>query len=57
MINSIFRWLTDAAQWSGPDGIPTRALQHLEYSAATLIIAAMIAIPLGLLVGHTGRGR
>ena len=57
MINSIFRWLTDAAQWIGPDGIPTRALQHLEYSAAALIIAAMIAIPLGLLVGHTGRGR
>lgn len=57
MINSIFRWLTDAAQWSGPDGIPTRALQHLEYSVVTLLIAAVIAIPLGLLVGHTGRGR
>lgn len=57
MINNIFRWLTDAAQWSGPDGIPTRALQHLEYSVVTLLIAAVIAIPLGLLVGHTGRGR
>lgn len=57
MINSIFRWLTDPAQWSGPDGIPTRALQHLEYSVVTLLIAAVIAIPLGLVVGHTGRSR
>lgn len=57
MIDSIFQWLTDPAQWSGPDGIPTRTLQHLEYSVVTLLIAAVIAIPLGLLVGHTGRGR
>ena len=57
MINSVFQWLTDPAQWSGPDGIPTRTFQHLGYSAVTLLIAAMIAIPLGLVVGHTGRGR
>jgi osmoprotectant transport system permease protein len=57
MISNIFQWLTDPAQWSGPDGIPTRTLQHLVYSVVTLLIAAAIAIPLGLLVGHTGRGR
>jgi len=57
MINNILRWLTDPAQWSGQDGIPTRALQHLEYSVVTLLVAALIAIPVGLLVGHTGRGR
>jgi len=57
MINSIFQWLTDSAQWSGPDGIPTRVLEHLEYSVVTLLIAAAIAIPVGLFVGHTGRGR
>lgn len=57
MINNILRWLTDPAQWSGQDGIPTRALQHLEYSVVTLLVAAVIAIPVGLLVGHTGRGR
>ncbi len=57
MINNILRWLIDPAQWSGPDGIPTRTVQHLEYSVVTLLVAAVIAIPLGLLVGHTGRGR
>jgi osmoprotectant transport system permease protein len=57
VIDSILGWLTDPAQWSGPDGIPTRVVQHLGYSVATLLIAAVIAIPLGFLVGHTGRGR
>jgi osmoprotectant transport system permease protein len=57
MINRILQWLTDPAQWSGPNGIPTRVVQHLEYSMVALLVAALIAIPLGLLVGHTGRGR
>jgi len=57
MIDNILGWLTDPVQWSGPDGIPARVTQHLGYSVITLLIAAVIAIPLGLLVGHTGRGR
>ena len=57
MIDNILGWLTDPVQWSGPDGIPARVTQHLGYSVVTLLIAAVIAIPLGLLVGHTGRGR
>lgn len=57
MTSNILRWLTDPAQWSGPDGIPTRVMQHLGYSLVTLLVAALIAVPLGLVVGHTGRGR
>ncbi|MBP2703359.1 ABC transporter permease subunit [Microbispora sp. RL4-1S] len=53
-------WLSgffgDPANWSGPDGIPARLLEHLEFSAAAFLIAALIAVPLGMLVGHTGRG-
>ncbi len=50
-------WLTDDANWSGPAGIPVRTLEHLEYTALTLVIATAIAIPLGLYIGHTGRFR
>jgi len=57
MIDNILGWLTDPVQWSGPDGIPARVTQHLGYSVVTLLVAAVIAIPLGLLVDHTGRGR
>jgi osmoprotectant transport system permease protein len=45
-------WLADPEHWSGPNGIPTRLLEHLQLSAAGLAIAAAIAVPLGLAVGH-----
>jgi osmoprotectant transport system permease protein len=57
VIHAIVAWLSDPAHWSGPSGIPQRVLEHLEYSAVTLVIAALIAIPLGMYVGHAGRGR
>lgn len=49
-------WLLDAARWSGPSGIPARVWEHLALSAAALLIAAAIALPLGMWVGHTRRG-
>jgi osmoprotectant transport system permease protein len=55
-INAAWNWLTASAQWSGSDGIPHRLLEHLGYSGLALAIAAVIALPLGALVGHTGRG-
>jgi osmoprotectant transport system permease protein len=50
-------WLTSSQQWHGSDGIPARVLQHLGYSGLSLVVAAAIAVPLGVLIGHTGRGR
>lgn len=55
-INAAWNWLTASAHWSGSDGIPHRLLEHLGYSVLALAIAAVIALPLGALVGHTGRG-
>lgn len=49
-------WLTDPANWSGPGGVPARLLEHLTYSGLTLAVALAVAVPLGLWVGHTGRG-
>lgn len=51
-----FDWLTDSANWSGDTGIPARLLEHVWYSALGVFLAALIALPLGLLIGHTGRG-
>ena len=53
---SAWAWLTQAQQWLGPDGIPARLVQHLEYTGIAVAVAALIALPLGLLIGHTGRG-
>lgn len=57
MIGSIIDWLTSSASWSGADGILARLLEHIGYTLLVLVIAAVIAIPLGLWIGHTGRGR
>lgn len=56
-MNLLWTWLSDPANWQGYDGIPARIVEHLEYSAVTLLLAALIGIPLGLWIGHTGRGR
>ena len=56
VVNEVIAWLTDPAQWSGPEGIPVRTLQHLGYSLLATAIAAAIALPVGVLIGHTGRG-
>lgn len=43
-------------RWSDPDGFPSRILEHLGYTVLSLMIALVIAVPLGLLIGHSGRG-
>jgi osmoprotectant transport system permease protein len=47
-------WITTRANWSGSDGIPQQLLAHLGYSALPLLIAAAIAIPAGVAIGHRG---
>jgi osmoprotectant transport system permease protein len=49
-------WLTDPANWQGPGGIPVRLEEHVLLSAASLLIAGLVAMPLGFAIGHTGRG-
>ncbi|MEV0124244.1 ABC transporter permease [Streptomyces sp. NPDC050703] len=49
-------WLVGGEQWTGPDGIGHRLAEHLQYSLLATLVAAAIALPLGLLIGHTGRG-
>lgn len=49
-------WLIDPAHWSGPGSIPIRLLQHILLAAAALLIAGVIALPIGSIIGHTRRG-
>jgi osmoprotectant transport system permease protein len=51
-----FGWLFDPSHWSGADGVPQRLVEHLGYVALTMIIALVIAIPIGAWIGHTRRG-
>ena len=48
-------WLKDGPNWLGPSGILVRTGQHLLFVAAVVLISALIALPIGLYIGHTGR--
>jgi osmoprotectant transport system permease protein len=52
----IWDYLGNSSHWSGPEGVPARVLEHLEYTFLALAFVCLIALPLGLFVGHTGRG-
>jgi len=54
-LSTILRWFTDPAHWTGDNGIPTRLSEHLQISAESVVIAAVIALPIGILLGHYGR--
>ncbi|MGQ1838453.1 ABC transporter permease [Kocuria turfanensis] len=56
LFGTALSWLTDPENWSGATGIPARLLEHLAYSGITMALALAVAVPLGLWVGHTGRG-
>ncbi len=56
MIQGFLDYITDPANWSGAEGISHRIVQHLGYTFLSLLIAAVIAFPIGLLIGHTRRG-
>jgi len=49
------RWFTDPAHYEGSNAVQVRILEHLELSGLAVVIAAAIALPIGLYLGHTGR--
>jgi osmoprotectant transport system permease protein len=56
MWSSAYAWLTDPANWAGPESIPVRLAQHLGITLVAVLMAALIALPLGVVVGHVRRG-
>jgi osmoprotectant transport system permease protein len=49
-------WLSDVDHWRGAAGIPVRTLEHVRISAFAIGCAALVAVPLGVLLGHLRRG-
>lgn len=50
-------WLIAPENYVGEGSIPARVLEHLWFTAIAVGLAAVIAIPLGYFIGHTGKGR
>ena len=55
ILASVVQWLTNPAHWQGPDGIPVRLTEHVQLSAESVAIGALIALPIGVGLGHFGR--
>jgi osmoprotectant transport system permease protein len=53
---NIIGWFTDTANWAGSGGIPAQVGYHLLYSAIALLTSLAIGVPLGIVIGYTGRG-
>ena len=52
----VVRWFLAPAHWQGAAGISARVLEHVQMSLAATAVAALVALPLGLTLGHFGRG-
>jgi osmoprotectant transport system permease protein len=55
-----FEWIFQPANWVSVNsglGIGGEIQAHLFLTLVSLIVAVLIAVPIGLLIGHTGRGR
>ena len=56
LIGEVAAWFADPGNWSGTNGIPNRLVEHLRLSGASMLVATLVALPVGLAIGHTGRG-
>jgi osmoprotectant transport system permease protein len=52
----VLQWFLNGAHWQGDGGIPHRSLEHLLMSGASILAAALIALPIGIAFGHYGKG-
>jgi osmoprotectant transport system permease protein len=49
-------YIFTATNWGGKAGLAARIAEHLQYTAVAVVVSALIAIPIGMIIGHTGRG-
>ncbi|WP_445167517.1 ABC transporter permease [Mycolicibacterium sp. Dal123E01] len=55
-LHQALAYIFTAANWEGKAGLGMRILEHLQYTVVAVVFSALIAIPIGMLIGHTGRG-
>ncbi|MDF2492956.1 MAG: transporter permease [Microbacterium sp.] len=57
IIGQAFAWVFDPTNYGGYNGIPTRLWEHVWITLLAVLIAAVIAVPVGYAIGHTRRAR
>jgi len=52
----VLGWFADPVHWDGTFGIPNRLWEHVQMSFLATLTAAALALPVGVVLGHYGRG-
>jgi osmoprotectant transport system permease protein len=55
LLGDVIRWFADPAHYQGSDAVQARLFEHLSVSGLAVIAGLVIALPIGLYLGHTGR--
>lgn len=55
-LGQVVQWFLVPAHWQGDGGILHRTFEHVLMSGASVLTAALIALPIGIAIGHYGRG-
>jgi osmoprotectant transport system permease protein len=50
------RWLNDPLNWTNPSGLLDRLTEHLVISGLAVLLACLVGWPVGIWLGHRGRG-
>ena len=56
-LDSVWQWFSDTENWSGRYGLWNLLVEHLAITFTSILIAALLALPLGIIVGHLGKGQ
>ncbi len=55
-LNQALAYIFTASNWGGKAGLAARIIEHLQYTAVAVVVSVLFAVPIGLIIGHTGRG-
>jgi osmoprotectant transport system permease protein len=54
-LTKVWEWFTDSANWSGTGGISNRLQEHIWIAGISVAIAALVALPVAMYIGHRRR--
>jgi len=56
VLHSAIVWLNDPLNWRGAHGVLHLLVEHLEITVIAVLLASLVALPLGIGLGHLRRG-
>jgi osmoprotectant transport system permease protein len=55
-LGDVWGFFDNADHWQGDEGIPTLLLEHLQLAVVSVLVAAIVALPIGTVLGHLRKG-